>query len=565
MKRSCWAYYLGLYRQHRLPLFLAVALSIAQSLVVLPVAILIAYFFNHAIKKPDLQLLTWIGLGVIFLQLSSSIFALLGRNQSLNVTKSVIKLIRDEVVARLYAYPQEYYDTVERSKLHSVVVQDTERLDIMSNALISIILPAFVMILGLLPILFYLNWSLSLFLILVITPLYFTSGTLKKRVQRFVYIFQRTFEHFSEGISSILHKMELTRSVGAENYEIKNVNSTIERLRQVSKRVAFLQSIYTISQSSVVSIGGILVLIVGGWSTGVGHMTMGDLIAYYFVVGLIRNQLRSMIGAFPQFIEGQEALMSLCNLVRVPHFSQYEGTMKVRAETVHLKGVYLKYNNKYALEDINMTIPSQGIIVVTGGNGAGKSSLINLILGLYLPQEGKLYVNGYPYSQVDIRFLRRSFGIVPQNPILFQGTIWENITYGIPQVNKEDVIKASKMALAHQFIVNLSDGYRTVVGERGIRLSGGERQRIAIARAFLRNPQILLLDEPMTFLDKKNRSQLTKILKELGRKKSIFINTHNLNVISQADLVYYLDQGKIDFIGKPEEYLKNFDKIENMQ
>ena len=558
MKKSCWIDYFQTYKYHRYSLFLAIVLSVAQSLVMVLLALLVAYLFNHVIKRPDFHLLVWIGPGIVMLYLLGNVLALMGRNQSLNVTKSVIKSIRVEIVQRLYSYPQKYYDIADRSKLHTIVVQDTERLDVMTNALISIILPAMVMSFGLLPILFYLNWELTLFLILIITPIYLVSGILKKRVQRFVYDFQRTFEDFSEGISSILQKMELTRTVGAESYEIQKQSQRIERLQHVSKRVAFFQALYTITQNSIVSISGILVLIIGGWATGLGKMTMGDLISYYFVVGLIRTQLRTLIGAFPQFIEGNESLASLCDLLRMFSDPQDEGEIKIRAESIYFKNVSFQYGNTFALKNINMKIPHRGIVVVTGSNGAGKSSLINLILGFYVPYQGELYVNDYPYSQVDLVFLRKSLGIVPQNPVLFQGTVWENITYGIPDVQEKDVINASKMALADQFIKNLSAGYDTVIGERGIRLSGGERQRIAISRAFLRNTPMLLMDEPMTYLDKEIVSQLIKVLKELSNNKSILIITHNMDVISQADFVYHLDRGKIDFVGTPEDYFSVF-------
>jgi len=562
MKQSCWKYYLRFYKQHRYSLFLAIALSVAQSLVMLPIALLIDYLFNHAIKHSNFHLLVWIGLGILMLYLLGNILALLGRNLSLNLTKLIIKSIRIEIVQRLYSYPQKYYDIVDRSKLHTVIVQDTERLDVMSNALISIILPALVMSLGLLPILFYLNWALSFFLIFIIAPIYLISGTLKKPVQRFVYDFQRAFEDFSEGISSVLQKMEFTRAVGAESYEIRKQSRSIERLRQVSKRAAFSQALYTITQASVVSIGGILVLIIGGWATGLGQMTIGDLIAYYFVVGLMRTQLRMLVGAFPQFVEGNESLASLCDLLCMATPPQYNGEKKVRAESIRFENVSFQYGDTFALQNINMNIPRRGIVVVTGSNGAGKSSLINLILGFYVPYRGELFVNGYLYSEVDIRFLRRSLGLVPQNPVLFQGTVWENITYGMPDAQKEEVIKASKMALADQFIENLSVGFDTVIGERGIRLSGGERQRIAIARAFLRDTPMLLLDEPMTYLDGEIVTRLSNTLKELSSNKSILIITHNEDVISQADLIYHLDRGKIDFVGTPEEYFQRFGRVE---
>ncbi len=558
MNPACWRYYFRFYAPYRYALLLAVLLPVAQSLVVLPIAFLIRYLFDHAIKQHDFPLMFRLGMGIIALYLGGNILALYGRNISLGVTKAVIKSIREEIVQRFYSFSQACYNQVDRSKLHTMAVQDTERLDVMSNALISVVIPAAVMSSGLLPFLFYLNWRLSAILVLTMLPLYLFSSILKNRVGRQVYDFQRAFEGFSKGISSVLQKMELTRIVGAERHEIKKQHTQIEHLREVSKRVAFLQALYVSTQSSVLSIAGILVLLVGGWATGQGRMTIGDLIAYYFLVGLIRTQVRSLIVSAPLIIEGHESLISLCDLLQTTAPPRYTGTQKVHSGSIILKDVNFQYGRKPILKNINIHIHPQEMVAVTGGNGAGKSSLVNLILGFYLPQQGELFIDNHPYSQIDLRYLRSLLGVVPQDPILFQGTIRENITYGLDQVTDKELEEASRNALADQFITRLPEGYKTVIGERGVRLSGGERQRIAIARALLRNPSILLLDEPMNHLDREITVNLLEIFQNLIGKRSIMVITHNKLVIRNAHRVYHIDHGRIDFDGPPDNYFQKF-------
>ncbi|MFC1488445.1 ATP-binding cassette domain-containing protein [Thermodesulfobacteriota bacterium] len=188
--------------------------------------------------------------------------------------------------------------------------------------------------------------------------------------------------------------------------------------------------------------------------------------------------------------------------------------------------------------------PNQ-MVALVGPNGAGKSTIVNLILGFYRPQEGGLFADDCPYVNMDIVHFRRQIGVVTQDPIIFSGTVLENITYGSPEANTDQVVRAAELAVAHEFILRLPEGYDTFVGGRGVLLSGGQRQRIAVARALLRRPQLLILDEPTHHLDKTGVYELMGNLKRLEQVPSILIISHDVDILDAADQSYYLKEGRV--------------------
>jgi ABC-type multidrug transport system fused ATPase/permease subunit len=555
MNTQVWRYYLRFYKDSWSRLLVALIVSMGQSFFTLPVAFLAGYIFDQAIPKSNLQLLLLIGVAILLLQASNSGLTLFVRNESLKITKVVIRKIREEILLRFYTFSQNFYSKADRSKLHAMVVQDTERLDVMSNALIAIFMPALVMsvVLGL--VLIYLNWTLSLVLFLVAPFIFWFSKLLSRKVRQYIKKFQRSFEDFSKGMLFVLQTIDLTRAFAAEHYEIKRQKEKIEELRVVSRRVALYHSASQEIQEGLTALAGVLILIVGGWAISTGRMTVGELITFYVAVGLLRGQIHSVTSSIPQIIEGYESLVSLHALLHIQNPPPYTGTKTVVFQgEIIFKNVDFQYDQEPTLRNINLRIPSSGMIVIVGPNGAGKSSLINLIMGYYAPQHGELFAGTDPYSQIDMIHLRRSFGIVHQDPILFQGTIKENINYGIEDVSDDDMIKAAQRAIAHEFISKFADGYNTLIGERGVMLSGGERQRIAIARAFLRRPALLLLDEPTNHLDISVMLALMENLSDWSLDRAVLIISHNPEIIRQAKFVYRLENGRITFSGPPERY-----------
>jgi ABC-type bacteriocin/lantibiotic exporter with double-glycine peptidase domain len=214
-----------------------------------------------------------------------------------------------------------------------------------------------------------------------------------------------------------------------------------------------------------------------------------------------------------------------------------------------------KQGGSLQLCNINLDIPSGSFVGIVGQSGSGKSTLLKLLPRLYEPQAGKISIDGYDISKVELYSLRRQIGVVLQDTLLFEGTIRDNIALAYPDASDDEIITAAKVAFAHDFIMNLPNGYNTQVGERGSSLSGGQKQRVAIARTVLQNPQILILDEATSALDYNAESQVCRNLAEAFRGKTVFFITHRLTTIRNADMILMMDAGAIVEQGNHEDLM----------
>jgi ABC-type bacteriocin/lantibiotic exporter with double-glycine peptidase domain len=340
--------------------------------------------------------------------------------------------------------------------------------------------------------------------------------------------------------------MDLAKIQTAEQLEIDRQLGILEELGLSGQRLGLVRTVYVELQNAIITIPVVLILIVGGGAVAMRSMTLGELLSFYVAVGLLSNYVRLILGAIPQVIIGNESLTNLSNLMHTEDTPPYFGQQQiVLGGKITLDSVYFQYKEQPVLRDVSIRIHPGTTVAVVGPNGAGKSTIANLVLGFYRPQEGQLYADDHPFNDLDIVHLRRRIGVVPQEPILFPGTIWENITYGSPDVSFGQVIEAARLATAHRFIEQSPQGYDTFVGEDGMLLSGGQRQRLALARALLRRPALLILDEPTNHLDEAAVQQLMDNLQELDNVPAILIISHDMDVVRQAQQIYILNEGRI--------------------
>ena len=546
MNIPAWRYYGRFYKGSALRLLITVIASIGLSGLSLLIILLIRYAFDDVIPAGRLFALALIGASIVFLYLLTSAVTLWIRYVILEITKTVIRQFRDEILKKFYTLSRSYTSEADRGTLHTIAVQDTERLDIMSNALVAQVLPALFTAIAVSAVLLYLNWYLFLIIIGVVPLLVVVSKALGKSVKRRVHAFHRSFETFSKGMLFVLRVMDLTRIHAAEDFEIERQGKNIEDLRLTSKQMAWLSAAHTLAQNMVVACSGVIILIVGGIAVSKGRMTLGGFLSFYAAVALLRTHLHTISSCLPRIIEGTASLTTLYNWLGLREAQPYSGTGQIVFRgRITLEGVHFQFKDQPVLQDINLTLLPGTTVAIIGPNGAGKTTIANLILGFYRPQKGRLFADDCPFSELDIVHLRRSIGVVRQDPIIFPGTILENITYGCPEVSHQRVIRAAESATAHEFIEQLPRGYNTPVGEYGVKLSGGQRQRVAIARALLRQPKLLILDEPTNHLDRAAVHRLMNNLKSRNGVPATLLISHDPAVVAEAQHIYHLKKGRI--------------------
>lgn len=541
-----WRYYVQLFRgSYRIMVF-NLLIAAGQSAFLLPIMLLVRYIFDTVLPSENVGLLIRVGASIFLLYVVNAIIDLHTRYVTLRLTKSNTWRLRNELLQRFYVFSRTFYSRADLSKIHTNVVQDTERLDVMSNQLFGKLIPSVAIALLFGVMLAILNPLLFLVILALKPILYFINKWLGRRIRREVRIYRETFETFSKGVLFILQMMDLTRAQAAEQVEIARQSAHHEELHNRSSSLSWMQSAYTTLQSVLFTFWGILILIIGGMGVAAGSMSIGDLITFYVAFGLLSGHLRNISDSIPVLITGNESLNALYDLIQTDDRLPYEGVKPIDFQgEIALEGVRFHYDRDVVLHNVSLSIRSGESIAIIGASGVGKSTIINLILGFYRPDAGQLYADGHPYDDIDLVELRRQMGVVMQDPILFPGTIAENIAYGYPDTTPQQISRAAELAVADDFISQLPNGYQTNVGENGVLISGGQRQRLAIARALLHEPRLLILDEPTNHLDANSMSQLIHNLKTLDNAPAIVVISHNMELVREMQQVYMLHDGQL--------------------
>ncbi|NJR16922.1 MAG: type I secretion system permease/ATPase [Calothrix sp. CSU_2_0] len=360
-------------------------------------------------------------------------------------------------------------------------------------------------------------------------------------------------ERNSETHSYLVEIMGGMQTIKAQNLEMRSRWKWQDKYaRYIS---AGFQTISTQTTASSISsflnkFSNLLVLWVGAFLVLNQQLTLGQLIAFRILGGYVTSPLLRLVQLWQNFQETALSLQRLSDILDTPQETESDAQnilMPAIIGNVHYDNLSFSFKQGGSLQlcNINLDIPSGSFVGIVGQSGSGKSTLLKLLPRLYEPQAGKISIDGYDISKVELYSLRRQIGVVLQDTLLFEGTIRDNIALAYPDASDDEIIAAAKVAFAHDFIMNLPNGYNTQVGERGSSLSGGQKQRVAIARTVLQNPQILILDEATSALDYNAESQVCRNLAEAFRGKTVFFITHRLTTIRNADMILMMDAGAI--------------------
>lgn len=534
------------YRNHGRRLLVYALAASVQSLFVLPILFLIRLAFDQAIPQGEVDTLITIGIAIIAVRAVYSLTGLGLRFYILKLIKGAVGELRRDLLERLYTLERDYFGHADLDKIHARIVLDSERFDNLSNRLLSSMLPALFGSAALLLVLVALNWRLVALTAAVLPLLALSTRWSGKGVKRDVHAFQRAFEQFSKGVLFALRQMDLTRLKACEGMERERQSGYAGAVGAQGRRMAMSFAVHGQLQRNLTGLAGILILVAGGAGVADGTMSLGDLMAFYVAAGLLNGQVDSLIGGIPELIAGNESLVVLRGVLREGQTGPYHGRRRIAfGGSVAVRGVSFAYGDHTILRGLDLDIAPGANIAIVGPNGGGKSTLLNLLVGFSKPQQGGLTADGVAYDELDIRALRAQIGVVMQHPSFFAGSVLENIRYGHPQATLDEARAAARLALADEFVVKLPDGYDSEIGEGGALLSGGERQRLAIARALLAGPRLLILDEPTNHLDVDSIGRLMRGLLAANPRPAIVSISHDPGVVAYADTVFRLDGGQL--------------------
>ena len=406
----------------------------------------------------------------------------------------------------------------------------------------------------------YIGWEFVLVVALtIVIYIWFTIRASEWRVRIIRELTRADNEAGTRAVDSLLN-YETVKYFGNEELEQRRYDASRREYEQAAIRTHYSLGMLNAGQGLIFTTGLTICMLIAGQRVVDGLFTIGDFVLINALLIQLYQPLHLMgtiYRAIRQSLVDLENLFSILNARPEITDRPGAGALRVDRGEVRFEAVSFAYDSERPiLKDISFVVPPGQMVAIVGPSGAGKSTISRLLFRFYKPSGGVISIDGQDISQVTQASLRRAIGMVPQDTVLFNDTIFYNIAYGNPQASREQVIKAARMAHIHDFIMDLPDGYDSLVGERGLKLSGGEKQRVAIARTILKAPPVLMLDEATSALDSYTEKEIQAALDEVAKDRTTLVIAHRLSTIVQADNIIVLDKGSIVEQGDHNELMK---------
>ena len=554
-----WRRVLAYLSPYKLRLFLAivgVTLSAGLSLVFPAV---IQSVVDSVFEDADLALLDSITLILLVVFLVRSVAAFV-QNYNLNyVGERIVVDIRQELYAHLQFLSIKFYTDRRVGELVSRISSDVTVVRTVLTGNISTLLQQSLTLLGSIGIMFWLNWRLTLFIVVLMPIIVGVGFVLGSAIRRMSTRVQDEIAGATVVAEEVFQNIREVKSFVRENYEIQRYNSAIGVAFHAAVKLLTVRSIFGPIIGFFAFAGLALILWFGGREVLDGRLSAGELIAFLIYGMTVAGSFAGLINLYSQFQEALGATKRVFQILDTPPDIQDSATARELVAvdgSISMRDVRFSYDDgNEVLSCINLDIAAGEIIALVGPSGAGKSTLFNLIPRFYDPDAGIIRIDGHDIRDLTQSSLRQHVGVVPQETLLFGGSIRENILYGKLDADEEELIAAARSANAHDFITALPKAYDTIVGERGVKLSGGQRQRVAIARALLKNPAVLLLDEATSSLDNESEQLVQDALGKLMQNRTTLIIAHRLSTVRIAHRIAVIDAGRLTELGTHEQLI----------
>ena len=520
---------------------------------------IIKYLIDSTISTKDFYALNLLAVLLIILYILQSIFSY-GQNYLIPcIGQKVIRDIREQVYSHLQRLSLRFYTERKTGEIMSNVLNDVNVLRSLIIYDIRDILVSSIILVGSIFFMFYIHWKLGLIIILLFPLIATGIRQLGKKVRDISKILQENMAEMSATIQESISSIRVVQTFKMEDLEterFKQIN--LETLRMTFKQIklkAFLDSLLRILSG----LSLIAVLWYGSYEVMNNRLTIGELFAFLTYIGMIIQPANKISNAYTSMQEAFAAADRIFNLLNIePEIKDDIDAIELPSGEgiIRFENVTFGYQkDRLILKNISFEAKPGEIVALVGPSGSGKTTLVNLLVRFYDPTGGRITFDGYDIKKVKLSSLREKLSLVLQENILFSSTVAENIGYGRLDATMDEIIEAAKLANAHDFIKELPDGYQTKIGERGIKLSGGQQQRIAIARAILRNPRVLILDEATSSLDTESERLVKEALDRLMKDRTTLIIAHRLSTIINVTKIIVLDKGNIVEVGTHKELI----------
>ena len=475
------------------------------------------------------------------------------------VGQRITLTLRNDAYRHMSVLSLDFYQQRETGNLMSRITQDVGRLrDFIAEGLQDIIGDSMALVFMCI-IMFAYSWQLALWVLLPIPLIVLFSFYFGHKMHKVFHVLWRRYAGISTILASTIPGIRVVKAFTREKYEVDRFQEQTHQVFEGEMNAAKLWTLYQPIMTFLTYIGTVLIWLIGGRQILNGDLTLGEITLFMTYMTQFLQPVRTLAQMNRRFLRAATSAERVFEILDTPpsvasrkdaiDFPNMRGQVEFR-------DVFFSYDGeKNAINGISFTTKPGEMIGLVGHSGAGKSTLINLVTRFYDPNEGEILIDGHDSRDIELKSLRGQIGVVLQEPFLFEGSVADNIGYGKPGASRQEIVAAAKAANAHDFIVKFPDGYDTTVGERGVRVSGGERQRISIARAILKNPRILILDEATSSVDTETESRIQEALGRLIQGRTVFAIAHRLSTLKHSNRLVVLKEGQIDEIGTHEELI----------
>lgn len=543
------------------PRKILIFLGLFFSLITTLIGLVVPLFTKNLIDNFSIESLSWMVIvGIVLAFIFQAITDGVSMYMLSYMGQQMVARLREKVWKKLVHLPVSYFDETKTGEIVSRLINDTTLVKDLITQHFPQFVSGIISIIGAVTILMIMDWKMTLMMLIAIpiTALFITP--LGSKMAKISKATQNETADFTGIVSQTLAEIRLMKSSNGEETEIKNGEAGIHRLFKFGLKEAKLFSIigpiiFLVMMAIIVAI-----IVYGGIRVQEGTLTTGTLIAFLLYLFQIIFPVTSFVTFFTQLQKAKGATERITEILSMESEDLEKGLdFDVAGKMIQMKDVSFEYNpNEPILADINFETNPGEVIAFAGPSGSGKTTLFSLLERYYSVKEGSIEVGSTPLESISLHSWRRQIGYVSQESAMLSGSIRDNLTYGLEQEFSEDELwKVAKLAYAETFIRELPKGLDTEVGERGMKLSGGQRQRISIARAFLRDPKILMLDEATASLDSQSEGVVQQALSNLMEGRTTFVIAHRLSTIVHADKIIFIEHGRITGMGTHSELVAN--------
>ena len=524
-----------------------------------------AWLLDPAIEKifinKDQTLIILIPLAIIIAFSAKGVSLYFAKLIMINVSEEVKKMLQTDMLKSFIKADTEIIENKHSGKYISNLNFDVMQITrLLSEAYLSIFKDGLTLV-GLLCVMFFQNWKLSLIAIIMIPLASITAKILGKRMGKVTTQAQEKSGDLNRYLIDLFKNHKIIKIFQRENFEKSRSEKFVNDLKVKSTKIA---AVYIRSAPIMEILTGVMIAALIFYSGKLiisGELAINNFFSFLAAMMLAYQPVKTLTKvnvAISQGFSAAERILPIIDIENEINLNEQGEKLTIEEGNIVLDNINFSYKSNpenKVLQNISVKFAGGKMTALVGHSGSGKSTLLNMIPRIYLPTSGNIYFDNQDISKVNLMSLRNQISIVDQNTTLFDDTIFNNIKYARPDANKEDILEAAKLSMCDEFINNLENGFETMIGENGVKLSGGEKQRLSIARAFLKNSRIILLDEATSSLDSDTEEKIQKALDKLTINKTTIVIAHRLSTILNSDNIYVVDNGKIIDSGKHDELL----------